>query len=359
MLVIDSLEIGGAERHVTDLAIALRGDEYDITVACSAGGGLAREITDTGIPVHVLMPEVVKRRVSLDYCRRLRELLRANPVDLVHAHVYASQVAAALAVRGAGIPLVFTEHSAGHWKGITARAISRWARGQAADVIAVSDSIARSLRASGMSEHRLRVIPNAVPTARIIEEAVREPRRSEQRLVGVVARLQPEKGIDIFLQAAAQMVDYCPGARFLIVGDGPERTVLQGMAMRLGLGDRTRFLDSVTSGRSILPFLDVLAVPSRTEGAPLAILEAMSAGVPIVASRAGGIPEQVRAGREALLVPPGDPTELARAIVRVLYDRALARSLTSAAKVRAETSFSYPAMLRQVEDLYATRVTNR
>lgn len=129
--------------------------------------------------------------------------------------------------------------------------------------------------------------------------------------------------------------------------------------MRLGLGDRTRFLDSVTSGRSILPFLDVLAVSSRTEGAPLAILEAMSAGVPIVASRAGGIPEQVRAGREALLVPPGDPTELARAIVRVLYDRALARSLTLAAKVRAETRFSYPAMLRQVEDLYATRVTNR
>jgi glycosyltransferase involved in cell wall biosynthesis len=358
MLVIDSLEIGGAERHVTDLAIALRGDGYDVTVACSAGGPLAREITDAGIPVHVLMFEVVKRRVSLEYARQLRQLLSAGPVDLVHAHVYASQVAAALAVRGTGIPLVLTEHSDGHWKGRPARVISRWSRNRAADVIAVSESVAGSVRASGIREQRVRVIPNAVPPSGIIGEAPREPRGSGRHLVGVVARLQPEKGIDIFLQAAAQVVEYCPGSRFLIVGDGPERVPLQEMAVRLGLGDRTRFLDSVSSGRSILPFLDVLAVPSRTEGAPLAVLEAMAAGVPIVASLVGGIPEQVRDGREALLVAPGNATELARTIVRVLCDRPLAGRLASAAKVRVDAYFSYPAMLRQIEDLYTVRAPN-
>lgn len=356
MLVIDSLEVGGAERHVTDLAIALREDGYDVMVACSASGPLVREITDAGVPVHVLMSEVVKRRVSVEYGRRLRQLLGANPVDLVHAHVYASQVAAALALRGTRIPLVLTEHSDGHWKGISARAISRWARGRAAHVIAVSESIAGALRASGLSENRLRVIPNAVPPSGIIGEASGDRRRSGRYLIGAVARLQPEKGIDIFLQAAAQVVEHCPEARFLIVGDGPERLALQRMAVRLGLADRTRFLDTVSSGRSILPFLDALAVPSRSEGAPLAVLEAMDAGVPIVASRVGGIPEQVRDGREALLVSPGNPTELARALLRVLYDRPLAARLTLAAKVRVDACFSYPAMLRQIEDLYAVRV---
>lgn len=353
MLVVDSLEIGGAERHVTDLAIALRRDGYDVMVACSGGGPLERELTDAAIPVHVLMSEVVKRRVSLDYCRALRELLRDNPVDLVHAHVYASQVGAALALRNSRIPLVLTEHSAGHWKGISARCMSRWARGQAADVIAVSESIARSL-----PSYRVRVIPNAVPPSDASGETPRESPRSGRHLIGVVARLQPEKGIDIFLRAAAEVVEYCPGARFLIVGDGPERPALQRMALGLGLEDRTRFLDSVLSGRSILPFLDVLAAPSRSEGAPLVVLEAMAGGVPIVASRAGGIPEQVRDGREALLVPPGNPTELARAIVRLLYDRPLAERLASAAKVRVEARFSYPDMLRQIEDLYAARVRN-
>lgn len=354
LLVTDSLAIGGAERHVVDLAMALRRHEHDVAVACSAGGVFARDLERDGIPLRVLGESAVKRTLSITYARRLRGMVRHGQFDLVHAHCYASSSAAAMATLGTSIPLVLTEHSEGIWKGRIARRVSGWTYRQAQYVTVVSTPIRQVLIDDYfLPPDRVRVIANGVaPVTPAPPCTGPAPGWKEGPLVGVVARLQPEKGVCIFLDSVERVTRNCPDARYVVVGDGPLRPALEHLAGRLGVADRVRFLGFRERARAMLPALDILAVPSLTEGAPLVVLEAMAAGVPIVATAVGGIPEQIRHGREGLLVAPGDPHALSEAILTLIHDPERAHRLAEAGRRRALVDFSYHRMLGEVEDVY-------
>jgi L-malate glycosyltransferase len=126
LLVVDSLEVGGAERQVVDLAVALRRKGYAVTVACSIAGDLSGALERASIPVRPLLRRLAKRRLSLTYAWGLRRLLKRERFDLVHAHIYASVAAATIATLGRGVPLVITEHTEASWQAWRARWISRW-----------------------------------------------------------------------------------------------------------------------------------------------------------------------------------------------------------------------------------------
>lgn len=353
LLVVDTLGDGGAERHVVDLAIALHVRGQAVTVACSVSGPLGAELSAAGVPVQVLMEKPVKRRVSLCYSRRLRALILAGQFDLVHAHIYASTAAAALATVGVDVPLLITEHTEATWQGSVASLLSRWQLRRAAHVIAVSESIRRLLRQRGVPAERVSVIENAVTPAPARTERLPVPVAWDvSPVVGVIARLQPEKGLEVFLRAANRLTGCCPDARYVVIGDGPLRTALVSQAHMLGLENHIRFLGLQPHVRALLPALAVLAVPSLTEGAPLVVLEAMAAGVPIVATTVGSIPDQIRHGREGLLVPPGDPVAMGNAIARLLANPEHARGFGIAAQERARRRFPYDAMLQKIEERY-------
>ncbi|MEW6636779.1 MAG: glycosyltransferase family 4 protein [Actinomycetota bacterium] len=337
LLVVDSLGVGGTERHVVDLAISLSREGYAVTVACSVAGPFAESLAASGIPVEALVGRLVKRRVSPTYVRRLARLMRSERYDLVHAHIYASAAAAAVATLGTHVPLVVTEHTEGVWQDRRARLVSRSVYRRAEHVIAVSGAIqCRLLRRDGVAPEKVTKIPNAVVTLPE-EPGPLDPLPEELRegaLAGVVARLQPEKGVDVFLEAASRVASLMPEARFAVIGDGPLRAELEGLTRRLDLEDKVSFLGHRPDARALMGMLDVIAVPSVTEGAPLVVLEAMAAAAPIVASHVGGIPDQVRDGEEALLVPPLDPDALAGAILHLLRDPSRARDLGEAARRR-------------------------
>ncbi|MBV9281203.1 MAG: glycosyltransferase, partial [Chloroflexi bacterium] len=283
LLVVDSLDVGGAERHVVDLALALR-HRYDVTVACSAGGVFAGELERAALPFVLLGQTPIKRRLSLSYARWLRRIVRQGDFDLVHAHCYASSCAAAGATVDTSVPLVLTEHTEGRWKGRAARLTSRRLFCQARLTIAVSASIRRALIDDySVPPDRVRLIINAVPSvSQPVSELISLPEDWTARpVVGVVARLQPEKGVGIFLEAVARIAVERPDARYVVVGDGPLRMALKDQTSRLGLASRVSLLDFQRNARAILPAFDLLVVPSLTEGAPLIVLEAMAAGVPI------------------------------------------------------------------------------
>jgi glycosyltransferase involved in cell wall biosynthesis len=142
LLVVDSLDIGGAERHVVDLAIALHRKGHEVTVACSVSGELSGPLQEVGVPVRVLLGRLVKRRFSLAFARKLRRLIKGEGFDLVHAHVYASVTATAVATFGQDdVPLVITEHSEGSWRTWRVRQMSRWVYRRARRVVAVSSPI--------------------------------------------------------------------------------------------------------------------------------------------------------------------------------------------------------------------------
>jgi glycosyltransferase involved in cell wall biosynthesis len=356
LLVVDSLEVGGAERHVVGLAVALRRKGHEVAVACSASGELSDPLDGANVPVRPLLDQLVKRRVSVVYARGLRRLVRERRFDLVHAHVYASAAASALATVGTGVPLVVTEHTEGAWQGRLARLVSRFIYRRARRVIAVSSSIrGRLIGRDRVPPEKISVIPNAVipaPDTSLDASGTLPDEWYGEPLIGTVARLQPEKGVANFLKAAARASVSCPSARFLVVGDGPLREELLRLADRLGLRERVRFLGHRADARALIGLLDVIVVPSLTEGTPLIVLEAMAAGVPLVASAVGGVPDQVRHGKEGLLIPPGDATALGDALLELLQDPDRAHRLGEAGRRRADSVFSHAAMVRKIEGVY-------
>jgi glycosyltransferase involved in cell wall biosynthesis len=357
LLVVDSLEVGGAERHVVDLAAALSLRAHEVTVACSVPGDLSGLLEEANVPVRPLLDQLVKRRVSAAYARGLRRLVKEERFDLVHAHIYASAAAAAIATVGTGVPLVVTEHTEAGWRGRRARLVSRWFCRRASQVIAVSGAVRRRLvQQDDVPPEKIAVIPNAVPASPEKGPGA-PPLQDELRdgpLVGVVARLQPEKGVATFLKAVARVAKVVPRARFIVAGDGPLRAELEALVGRLGLEQNVYFLGFRSDPRALIGLLDVLVVPSHTEGAPLVVLEAMAAGVPVVASAVGGIPDQVRHGEDGLLVPPGDPAALGDAVLELLGDPGLARRMGAAGSRKAATDFSHATMVERAVKVYRT-----
>jgi glycosyltransferase involved in cell wall biosynthesis len=356
LLVVDSLEVGGAERQVVDLALALRCKGYGVTVACSVAGDLSGALKEAGVPVRPLLRRLAKRRLSLAYAWRLRRLLSKERFDLVHAHIYASVVAAALATLGTSVPLVITEHTEASWQTWRARWISRWVYRRVERIIAVSTPIRRRLiERDDVHPDLITIIPNAVVAAS--EERADTPPPlpaglRERPLAGVVARLQPEKGVANFLKAAARVASQFPEAHFVVAGDGPLRQELVALTEDLGLGSRVNFLGFRSDASALMKSLDVLVVPSLTEGSPLVTLEAMAAGVPVVASAVGGIPDQIRHDKEGLLVSPGDTGALGDALLALLRDPDRAHCLGEAGRRRATSQFSHTTMVRRIEDVY-------
>ena len=351
LLVIDSLDGGGAERYVVDLAIALRSRGWDVEVACSAAGVRAARLRAANVPVNVLAGSLVKRRLSLCYVRALHRLLAQGRYDVVHAHLYASAAAAAAAVPR-DTPLVLTEYSEGPWRSWRARAVSRWFYRRASRIVAVSTSIRNGL------VDAYRVPPACIevlPAISAIAVRPRAPRPGGERsaVIGFAGRLIPEKGVDVFLHAASLVAGVVPEARFVVIGDGRLRGVLEALAGDLGLlEERVRFLGFRDDAADLIAGLDILAVPSRSEGTALVVGEAMAAGVPVVVSRVGGLPDQVTHRRTGLVVDPQDPEGLATALVSLLLAPDEARQLGEAGRAYA-ARFPHAALVDRMEEVYS------
>ena len=185
---------------------------------------------------------------------------------------------------------------------------------------------------------------------------------AEAPLVAVLARMHRSihgvdlKGIRYFLDAARDVAQRVPDARFLVVGDGPLRAELERYALSLGLGQRVVFMGFRLDVPEILAEVAVAVSPSLAEAISNSVIEAMAAGVPVVGTRVGGTPEAVEDGETGILVPPRDAGALARSIVTLLEDRALASRLGLAGRRRIETQFSTERMVRATERLYASLI---
>ncbi|MGY1681169.1 glycosyltransferase family 4 protein [Geodermatophilus sp. SYSU D01176] len=350
LLAVDSLDGGGAERCVVDLALALQRRGWPVHVACSVGGARAGVLADAGVPVSVLLDEPVTRRVSGRYERALRELVAELRPAVVHAQLFASAAAAAHAVRDLAVPLVVTEYTEGPWRDGRARAVSGLVYRQAERVVAVSSAIRDLLVTDyGVAPERVEVL---LPTTPAPPAADGPPPSSGHPAVGLVGRLVPEKGVDVFLRAAALVSAVVPQARFLVVGDGPLRPDLEHRAAVLGLAGAVTFTGYRSDAARLLAGLDVLAVPSRSDGSPLVVCEAMAAGIPVVASRVGGLPDLVQDGGTGLLVRPGEAEDLARALVSLLLDPESARRLGARGRALAGTR-THERLVDRMTQLYA------
>lgn len=357
LLLSDLLDLGGAETQLLQMAARLRGGRLEPRLGVLRDRRV-RAVEGSGIETEDLTRFGMRFPGDPAALRRLAAFLRSDSIRLVYASHAWSQVFAALLGRRA--VFVAAEHgfrvsAARPWLEPWRRAALR----RAAAVVAVSevqaDWIARDL---GVRRERIAVIPNAVDVDR---HAFRSPRRSDggastttRPVILSVARLVPEKDHATFLHAMTQL-----DAEAVLVGDGPLRRVLEAKTNALGLRERVRFAGEQSDPRPFYDRADLFCLSSTSESQGIAVLEAMASGVPVVATRVGGIPEVVEHDVSGLLVPRSDPTALADALRRLLDAPALAERLAEGARARVVERFSWTRRVERLEDLFLQLIAMR
>lgn len=317
LYVINDLELGGAQRVLVQQACALDRDAWRPEVASLerlAGGPLATELEQRGVPVHRLR---AAHEPSWTAFARLEACVRSTAPAIVHTHLALAGVAGRVAARRAGVPyVVSTLHNLSDWqerRHHPLRVLDRATLPLADQIVAVSDAVRNAMTAACPAlAARAITVRNGVDVARFATTP-EENRSARQALgfapgdvvVGAVARLDPRKGLDTLIEAVAQAARLVPAIRLLVVGEGRERERLERQALDRGIASRVRWAGHRGDVRPYLAAMDVFAAPSRSEGLGVAIIEAMAAGVPVLGSDVGGIPE-VLAGAEAGLLLPAD-----------------------------------------------------
>ncbi len=336
---------GGIRQHVLELL--RRTDEVRFSVRVAAPAEFLRGLPTDVTPADRLMLDIAPRLSparDLLAAARLAQYARGHGDILLHAHGLRAAFVTALARRLCPFHSVFTAHNlvlGGRLTQIGVRLAGR----SADRVIAVSQAVADGLTACGIPTGKIAVIPNGVDTGHFAPQPDRARRPDIHFTVGCVARLSSEKGVDVLLRAAVLL----PSVRFLIAGDGPGRAALTASA-----SPNVQWRGRVEDARDVYGASDAIAVPSRQEGQGLVALEAMASGIPLVASRVGGLAEMLTDGANALLVPPDDPSALADALTRLRDDPALRVRLSCSGRALVQDHYDVRRMAEAVQELYTT-----
>jgi len=353
---------GGLESVVQMLAPGLsrRGLEVGVTAVLIGDAAEPPSVTairESGVPVflHRQGP-----RAYLNEWRNHRDRVAGFRPDVVHTHGYRADVLAGWAT-GDRARRVATVHgfTGGDWKNRMYERLQMRSYCRYDAVVAVSRTVVDRLKTQGVSGPRVALIPNAwstpvAPLSRIDARTILGLDH-EAVVVGWVGRLSAEKGCDVLLDAAARLAGL--NARISVVGDGAERAGLEARTAALGLSDRVTWHGLVPAAGRLMAAFDVFTMSSRTEGTPIALFEAMAAGVPVVATAVGGVPDVLQAD-QGWLVPSESPDALTAAIREALTDREEARRRANRASEHLRRDYSADPWLDRHVDLYS-RLTGK
>ena len=355
------LEIGGITSWL-DLAggeLARRGHRVG---ALTSGGAREAALTARGLTVHRLRRLRTKNefdpRLLLLALPRALDIVRGNGYEVLHAHTRVTQVLAKAVSALSGVPFVSTAHGFFRPR-LSRRLVDAWGR----RVIAISPFVASELeRVHRVDPGRIRLVPNAIDgeglrrrTAAVSGTDARAllGLPPEARVVGSISRLVRDKGHEHLARAAALLIPERPDLHLLIVGDGPERDRLEKLLGDGPLKGRARLVRAVPDVATALAAIDIFVHPATyREGFGLSIAEAMAVGRPVVATRIPALDTLLTDGRDALLVPPGDPEALAAALRGLLADPALAARIAAGGRLRADEVSSPERMAAALENVY-------
>ena len=351
-----SLQPGGTERLIIELARRLHATIPTAVCCLDVEGGWAHELIQRGIRVTPLGRQPgFHPSLGLAVARAARD----HGATVLHAHHYSPFIYSAVAkLRAPSLRVVFTEHGRLGDRGPSPkrRLVNAVAARLADRVFAVSQDVRQHLIDENFAPARVEVIYNGVDIGPVPDVDTRRRIRRELAVgddvvvVGTIARLDPVKDLGTLVRAAILAARAQP-IQLVVIGDGPERSSLEALAAHRTGSLQARFLGHLENAREWLAGCDVYANSSITEGVSLTILEAMAAGLPIVATRVGGTPEVVdeTCGR---LVPPRDPDAMATALVALAADRLRRESLGTAARARVEDRFTLSRMIAEYRQVY-------
>lgn len=356
MQLVLSLSPGGTERLVIEICRQLSDRIESMVVCLDEPGEWAAELEAAGIPVVAL-----RRQPGFQpaLSRQIARLIHLHAIDVVHCHHYSPYVYGLLASVFTNTRLVFTEHGrlSDDDPSLKRRMVNPFLSMLGGRVCAVSDALKQHMVAEGFPARRIQVVYNGIEPARRPTAAHRHAARQMLQLpndafvIGSVGRLDPVKNLSVMLQAHRLLLARDPAAKAVIVGDGPDAEALQRTASDLGIAGAVTFAGYRSDVRTLMPAFDVYVNTSSYEGVSLTILEAMSAGLPVVATPVGGNPEVVVDQETGFLVP-GRPRLVADALMRLAVAPRLRRILGDAGRWRVMRHFSIARMVNEYATLY-------
>ena len=359
LYVITSLDMGGEERHLLQLARYMRDGGHDVRVCClRIRGTIGRRLEEEGFPVMCFdEAEHPRTHTLLKNAWRIAAVIRAHSIDLVHSFLVRANVEARLAARlsGTNCAVINSEACINLRKSRTAiwldRSTCRWCDVVLANSRAVAGVLSCRER---VPASKVRIVYQGIDVARFRNGGRREDPAAASRdvVIGYVGRLHPEKGPRHLIEAAALVAESTQGFRLVIVGDGAEAASLRRLVDERGLSDRVRFAGMQADIVGYMRSFDILASPSLEEGLPTVAMEALACGVPIVATAVGGTPEVNEHGHTGMLVPAADPASLARALLSLVVNDSLRQTLGQNGPRVAEERFQATRMLSETAAIY-------
>jgi glycosyltransferase involved in cell wall biosynthesis len=363
LYVIDNIEFGGGERGFAQLINRLPEDRYKISVACLLGGVFEKKIERSRAKVIFLD---LRSRFNPGNILRLANIMKRERIDIVHSQGARADFFARVAGRIARASHILSTtqmpvegFEAGFLRkriyrffdGFTERYVDRF--------IVVSDSLKTHLiEKRQIPGHKIIRIYNGIELDQYHTKTGGDNFRKELgisqdvHLIGAIGRMVRQKGFKYLIQAIPDIVRDIPDPKFLFVGDGPLRERLEALSEELRVKDNVIFAGFRSDIKEILSAIDILVIPSLLEGFPMITLEAMAMAKPIVATNIDGITEQILDGINGILVPPKDPSALAKSVIGVLNDRETARTMGLAARKKVEQEFSVEMMVSETERVY-------
>jgi glycosyltransferase involved in cell wall biosynthesis len=361
LLVGDTLNLGGTEGQFVELACRIDRSRWDVEVACvRPEGPLRPRLEAAGFQPWHCGPASFKSPRLLGAIVALARRIRTRGIAVVHSFDFYTNMISLPAARLAGVVAVIgSQRNLGNLRPPAQQMMHNLSLRLATHVLVNSDAVKeRVVQTQGIRPERVTVIPNGVDLARF------SPHRGSARndiglVVGALSNLRPEKGLANLVRAVGMVRDRWPDLRFVIWGEGPLRRELESLVAGLNLGSSVKLPGSTNVPEAALRDLDIFVLPSHSEASSNGLMEAMATALPVVATSVGGNPGLVDDEITGLLVPPGDASALAKAIIRLVEDRALAAQLGQQARAHAQLSFGMERMVARTEALYARALDER
>ena len=355
--IITWLPYGGIEKKIVDVLSKLNRKKFVPIVCClrNKKGIYEEELERDGIKVYKLN---FKSRFDPVELFKLVNLLKRENIKIIHSHMYRANIPSILAGKLANVPVIISQvHNIENWKGKREFILEKFLYPMSNKIVTVSEAVKKfEIENTGLRSNKFLTVYNGVDLEKYKSvESEKQKLKNEfaikDKVVGMIARLYPQKGHIYLLMAAREILKDIPSVKFLIIGEGPLSSNLKKKAKELGIYKNFIFISGVKEAAKYYNLIDISVLPSEIEGFSNVILESMAYGIPVVATRVGGNSEAVVDGETGFLVNYGNERELAEKITVLLKDEEFHSKMSKKAQERASL-FSLDRMVENVEKLY-------